>query len=1372
MSETSGGARSTGTVTGQRDGKIVTFYSFKGGTGRTMALANIAWILAANGKRVLVADWDLESPGLHRFYHPFLDIDVSSTAGIIDLIRDYEWTAIQHEGRAAAHRSDGTGTVTSGIDVPAAGQDVQGADRIRRLIAQRANVRRYAISIDWDFPHGGHLDFLSAGRQNSDYAATLSGLDWDTFYDRLNGAEFFDALRTNMKQAYDYVLIDSRTGLSDVADICTLHLPDVLVDCFTLSTQGIEGAARIARTVQEQYPVRGIRILPVPMRVDQAEKERADAGQAFASRLFSGLPEMPEPERRKYWSAVEVPYRPFYAYEETLAVFGDIPDSPTTMLASFERITGYITGGTVTSLPPMPESLRITTRALFTRRTMPEQRRIRLDHSADDQLWAEWIGAVLEAGGIDVLKDASRTTAGGSTTSTAGEPELQVLSIVSTGAATSSAAGGSTAGGAPAAEPSYVVHVSKAGPLTSWPSAHSVSLVDLQEHEAIDRLLHLVHGPGRRSWPVVSGVAVRYPGTEPAIFQAPARNTRFTGREDDLRRLRGLLQESGTAVLLPVALQGLGGVGKTQVALEYAHRFKTDYDLAWWLDCSQPQFIDTALHDLGRRMEKELGPVAPAGASVAEVARGVLRILGSPESGLRWLIVYDNAEDIEAVHPFLPTGNGHVLITSRNRSWSADDRARALPVEVFTRAESIAHLRGRVGSISRKDADQVAEVLGDLPLAVATAGAWLAETSVSVTEYLRDLERQGPRTLSIGRLAGYPQRVAQAWDVSLNRLEERSPAAARLLEMCSLMAPDIRLDLIYSPAMAEVLAPLDPALSEPIVIGRVIQETNRLALIKHDPTARQIQMHRLVQAVVQDRMSERRIEETRRQVHQVLASARPRREVDDPETWSRYRMIWPHLGPSDAMNSESESVRQLLIDRVRYLWLRGDLEGGRELATEVEAVWQRLSTQAGASGTGDGGAPGTGASGNPSSTAALRQLYHLRFNFANILRDMARFEQSRKLDTEVLAGQRSLLGEDHPHTLMTAGGLAADLRALGEYRQAREMDKATHPAWTELYGPDHARTLTAAHNLAVSYRATGQYTEAIKLDSDTHARRLVTLKHDHPHTLGSAVAICRNFLEAGHYDEAADQMESVVKTSREALGPDDRTTLNTRVLLGVALRSTGRPGAAEPHFLDAWDGLSRRFGGDSQDALACRLSHSINLLALDDPHQAETEMRAVLAVYEQRFGALHPHALVCAVNLASALRLQYTPASAAKALTTIRAAAEGLENRLSAEHPYSLAAQMVLGVALADVDEWIEARAVEERAVERMTKKLGPHHPDTLRCRANLMLTRQQSGDRTAMTERMEIVARLTGLLGAEHPNIATLRDGRRLLRAIDPQPF
>jgi tetratricopeptide (TPR) repeat protein len=1314
-----------------RDGKIVTFYSFKGGTGRTMALANVAWILAANGKRVLVADWDLESPGLHRFFQPFLDAEISERPGIIDFIRTYEWAVVRFRAVPGALE----GTDDEPWKIPSEG--------LKQLIDSHAKVQGYADQVNWDFPGHGCLSFLSSGKQNSVYQATLSALDWDTFYAKMYGAQFFDALRADMKRNYDYVLIDSRTGLSDVADICTLHLPDVLVDCFTLSTQGIEGAAMIARMIQGQSG-RGIRILPVPMRVDPAEKEKVDAGQAFAVRLFGGLPAgISEAERRDYWSAVEVPYRAFYAYEETLAVFGDKPGYPTSLLSSFERIAAQITESAVTALPPMEESVRQRNGMLFARSRPPSSTRdVIIDFSPADQLWAEWIASALASSGIAVRNqwaDETPVPAGN------GENAPHVVAVVTQAYI-------DRIHDSPLPDyPALAVCVTDARLPHQLDDVPVIFLAGLSEDQAADRLLSRFDGQqiaGTRT------ADVRYPaGDHPQTLSMPGRNANFTGREQDLRKLRAELRARGLAVVLPLTLQGLGGVGKTQVALEYVHRFQADYDLVWWMNCGQPQYIDASLNDLGKELREVFGASLPEDGSVAEVAKEVLRLLGDNRTVRRWLLVYDNADKIDEVQPLLPKGQGHVLITSRNGVWG-DKGGRSLPVNVFTRAESVRHLRQRINSITEAEANEVAVALGDLPLAVATAGAWLAETGFSVKRYLERLERQPIRTLSQGQPADAPQKVSSTWDVSLDQLQETSPAAARLFGLCSVMAPDINLDLLYSGAMAAVLVPLDPELSEPMVIGKLIQQINRLALIKLDTNAHKIQVHRLVQAVVRDRMSTEELAAARADVHRVLVATQPDGEVDDPKTRSRYRLIWLHLTPSMAMYSTEESVRQLLIDRVRYLRQRGDTERGRRRATEIESAWEEMLA----------------AAPEQADAGSLRkQLYRLRFNMANIVRDLADFKESRALDEAVLGEQQKLLGYEHPHTLMTASSLAADLRALGQYDKALELDRSTYGSWTRQYGDDHFGTLSAAHNLAVSLRLTGDIEGALSQDKLTLQRRSATLGSEHPRTLDSGSAVARDLLEEGQYAEVVTQMEEVWARCGAALGDNDRATLNARVLLGVALRSAGHPDQAEEHIEESRKGLTRGFGGDSSDALACRLSQAVNLLALDRIPEARTEAEAVLAIYEARLGPTHPHSLVCRVDIAAALCLQedYVPALAAA-----RSAAEGLQGRLGAGHPYTLAAKMVLAVALADQGNLSDAGALEEQTATKLAQVLGRRHPDTLRCRANLLLTRHQVAAEGALADRQMIIEQLTKLLGPEHPDIGILGGSRRLLRVIDPQPF
>jgi tetratricopeptide (TPR) repeat protein len=1280
-------------------GQVITFYSYKGGTGRTMALANIAWILAANGKRVLVADWDLESPGLHRFFHPFLDAAaIAGASGVIDMIREYE-----HETTRDVARHD-------------------------NWHEQFAKVKQHAFPLGWpSFPAGGCLDFLSAGRQNRDYAVSLSALDWDTFYERLGGAQFFDALRADMKSNYDYTLIDSRTGLSDIADICTIHLPDTLVDCFTLSDQGIDGAARVARAVQDEYAARKIRILPVAMRVDDAELDKAEAGRKIAMRRFPGLPTgMTFEDRQRYWAAVQVPYRAFYSYEETLATFGDAPGGRTTLLAAYENLANIITEGEVSSLPPMEEAIRIRGKARFERRDDDGEEEVRLRYAREDQVWAEWIGWVLAWAGIrvDEPKDADQPA------DEIESPGSRTLTIVSP-----SFLGRASSYNRLPSRSAVAVYVAGAPPVPAFPKDRSVLVAGLSAAAAADRILRLVGhtGPPLDEDQLARGA--RFPGEEPNVFNAPTRNARFVGRDDDIQELREQLLSRRAAVVLPVALQGMGGVGKTQLALEYAHRFRSAYDVVWWIQADPPDYVDAQLIDLGTR----IGVVAEATAT--DNAQAVLRALDRGKPFERWLIVYDNADDLERVEPFLPKGHGHVLITSRNREWGV--HAHPMPVDVFARDESIAYLRERVSTISQEEADRVAAALGDLPLAIAAAGAWLEDTGTPTETYLEQIDQHGV------------QSTEATWDLSLNRLHEQSPAAYRLLQLCSVLAPEIALDLVHSDEMAEALTPLDPSLSDRLMRGTLVQQINRLALLKLDVHAGQVQVHRLLQSVVRGRMSGEELETARHQIHLMLASCRPNGEVDNPDTWSRFRMLWPHLEVSGALGCTHEAVRQLLIDRVRFLWLRGDHARGEAFANQIIPTWtEELETSTSATG----------------HSSLKRQLLHLRFNLANIVRDLARFTEAETIDREVLREQTALLGRRHPHALLSAGGLAADLRALGMYNDALEMDKDTYAAWSQVLGKDNPRTLAAANNLATSHRLVGDFRAARSRDEEIYRRRRVVLGPRHPYTLHSEACLGRDLREAGEYDLSVRMLRSAVDAFLEVLGPRALGTLNAQANLAVSLRSAGRHDEAAPILEKAYTGLRERFGPSSADTLACQLSRSTNLLAVGEVDGAETEMQAVWDAYNGSLGPSHPHTLVCESNIAAAAR---TVGDLRRARKVASGASQRLGDTVGRDHPYTLAATMNLAVCCADQEDWEEARRLLQEVTARLGVAVGADHPDTLRCAANLALTLRARGDvADPMTDHAHAVERLAVLIGNEHPSVSALRAQRLVSRVLDPHPF
>ena len=312
------------------------------------------------------------------------------------------------------------------------------------------------------------------------------------------------------------------------------------------------------------------------------------------------------------------------------------------------------------------------------------------------------------------------------------------------------------------------------------------------------------------------------------------------------------------------------------------------------------------------------------------------------------------------------------------------------------------------------DAKRVADALGHLPLAVEQASAWLEQTGMPARVYVEQLTTQSTRILALNQPPDYPMPVVATWNLSFERLKQRSPAAVRLLQLCAFFSPGpISMDLLYSDEMNESLLPFDETLSEKLMLGRVIRDISRFALVKVDQGSNSLQIHRLVQAVIRSQMSDEEQVEARHEVHKILTGARPRQgETDDPANWSTYDIIWPHLGPSIAEECDDPRTRQLLIDWVRYQWKHGEFESGLALARRLEILWAHQL--------------------GPDD----QQTLHLQFHIANVLRSQGRFGDARDLDTYVLERQREVLGPDHPHSLMTANGLGADLRALGDFQES------------------------------------------------------------------------------------------------------------------------------------------------------------------------------------------------------------------------------------------------------------------------------------------------------------------------------------------------
>jgi tetratricopeptide (TPR) repeat protein len=1306
-----------------RTGQIITFYSYKGGTGRTMTMANIAWILASNGMRVLAVDWDLESPGLQRYFHPFLrDKQLRSSRGVIDIIRDYAAATVD----------------------PSAVSDNP------RWFEEYADVLRHAVSLEWQFPKPGYLDFLPAGQQGPSYAQAVSTFDWGNFYERLHGGVFLKALARNMREHYDYVLIDSRTGFSDSAGICTVVLPDTVVDCFTMSTQSIEGAVAVAHSIQAQRGNEPIRLLPVPMRVEDGELTKLEAGRDYARQWFEPfVAGRGRDGAERYWGDVEIPYKTFYAYEEILAPFGDRPFQENSLLAAFERLAKEITNGVVTELGPMDDRERRRLLAEYERPKQAVPTDVFVSYTSIDRVWAEWIASQLNEAGLRAVIQEVEFGVGTEDVARSLGTASQALVLLSQDyvKAPKAIEFWQLVVNRDSGTGRFLVPVRLDGVRLSGPFLDRVPAVDLAgvvgEQQARDALLAELDlptfGQSGRRMPDATRPSPRFPATPPPVWNAPQRNATFTGRAEVLESLRDRLSGNVT-VVVPQALYGLGGVGKTQVALEYAYRFAAYYDIVWWIPSEQPNMVPAALAALAEKLQ------LPAGESMREKVEAVLDSLRQGRPSPRWLLIFDNAGNPEELRDYnISAGPGHVVITSRDQGWT--QYASAVEVGVFQRHESVSFLQKRLPNLSAVDAERVAEKLGDLPLAIEQAGAWLAATGMPVAQYLDLLDTQLTRILKENPPFGYQYPAAATWRLSLDRLRERMPAAAKLLELCAFFGPEpIPMNLINSPRFVSVLLPYNSDLHELVVMGQVIREIGRYALARIDSGQDgSLQLHRLVQAVIRDTLPAAEKIENEHHVHETLAAVNPG-DPDRPDNWPVYSELRPHLVPSGALDSTSPPVRKLALDMVRFLWKRSDYGGSQELAENALRRWQAMATAGGAEDT---------------------QVLMLRFHLGNSLRSQAEFDRAYEIDEDVHERLLRRVGPDHPYTLMSAASLGADLRALSNYTRARELDEETWRQAREVFGEDHTRTLMAANNLAVTLRMVGDFTGARDLDEETLAKRRALLGRDDPDTLFSANHLGRDLREVGDYRGSREILERTLADYRQVVGHNHTATLRCAKNYAVTLRKLGNIGEARDLTVDTLERLVELHGPNHPETLACASNLSADLSALGDDTAARETAEQTYEGYRQVLGENHPFTLACANNLAIFTRKLGDPN---RSLHLAGDVVTRLTATLGAAHPSTLACVVTLANAHYELHEYANARRLDEENHERMRTVLGENHPDTLAAKSNLAISLRATSERVSAHAVMEdALTRAVRVLGESHPNVVAIRGNVRLDCDIDP---
>ncbi|MFZ3467914.1 FxSxx-COOH system tetratricopeptide repeat protein [Streptomyces sp. 4.24] len=638
----------------------------------------------------------------------------------------------------------------------------------------------------------------------------------------------------------------------------------------------------------------------------------------------------------------------------------------------------------------------------------------------------------------------------------------------------------------------------------------------------------------------------------------------FFGRDDEMRRLWAAMR--GAAAVVTQAVHGLGGVGKSTLALHYAHTHRDQYTLVWWLTASSPDTIETGLGELALRLH-------PARRSLPDTTTEdhAQWATGWLQAHPGWLLIVDNAEHPDHIAPLIgQLAGGHHLITTRRALGWHHLTTHPIALDVLApdaAVELLINITGQTGERDRQDAAHLAAELGFLPLALEQAGAYIQHNQTTHARYLAQLASRPARMFATPAGGGaHARTIARIWRITLDTIALTNPHAVDLLSVLAFLAPDnVPRDLLESSA-EEDSTTVDEALGllyshsmitlgpETVATHRLVQAVARTPDPQTGPGA---DPHRTPEATAT----------ARGRATALLLRALPEAPTTNVGGWSRWQTLIPHVDALMAVTTpdqDEESSAVLLYESSCFLNGQGQLNRAAVYAKRALADRERLLGR-----------------DHPDTLATRNHLAYVHRSAGELERAVELFEQT-------LADRGAVLGEDHPDTLTTRHYLAYTHQLAGDLDRAVELFEQTLADRETVLGDDHPDTLRSLNHLGYALQTAGDYTRAIPLHERALADRERVLGGDHPDTLATRNDLAYAYRSTGDLDRVIELFERALADRERVLGGDHPDTLATRNDLAHAYESAGDLDRAVPLYEQTLADRVRVLSGDHPDIIASR----------------------------------------------------------------------------------------------------------------------------------------------------------------------------------------
>jgi len=794
------------------------------------------------------------------------------------------------------------------------------------------------------------------------------------------------------------------------------------------------------------------------------------------------------------------------------------------------------------------------------------------------------------------------------------------------------------------------------------------------------------------------------------------RNPYFTGRDDILGTLYRQLHDSRTAAISQTqAISGLGGIGKTQTAVEYAYRYRDDYRYVFWIRADTELELTNSYVAIAQALNLPLKDAENQDETVRYV-----RLWLSREEG--WLLIFDNADRPDIVQPFLPGEiPGHILVTSRAQDFQDLGIVQPLEMATLSPQEAVTFLLNRTGrmelapsannpdgqTILRQDSipptplkkggsgrgagadnlfppsirgargdqnsdnEQSAELqsatdlaaeLGYLPLALEQAAAYMVTNRVPFAAYLASYRKQRLKRLEKAKpkLGNYPDSIATTWALNLKEVQKTAPAAAALMTYCAFLHPDAIPFALFTQGAAALGEPLATALADaaddPLELYDLLEPLGSYSLIRVEPEGQSLSLHRLVQEVIRAELGDAGCQNWVEPLFKAAKQVLPEKDED-----LEYQ-DWPTLAP--------------LVNHVQEL---ANHCQQREIAsTDAADVFHAMGAYL---------------------------LERGQYSLADLLLQRA------------LELRRSLLGDEHEDIANSLDSLGYISRLTGRYEESEHCNQQALAMRKRLLGDEHPDVAGSLNNLALLYDNQGRYGEAEPLYQEALAMGKRLLGDEHPDVAGSLNNLAMLYYSQGRYGEAEPLYQEALAMRKRLLGdehPDVATSLNNLALL---YNNQGRYGEAEPLYQEAL-AMWKRLLGDGHPDVASSLNN-LGCLYWEQGRYGEADLlyQEALAMRKRLLGDEHPDVALSLNNLANLYRDQgrYTDAE-----PYLSEALQLFRQSLGTEHHLVGRVTENLGILYAAQGRTEEARSLYQQALAILEPRLGAEHPWTVRCRENL----------------------------------------------------